>query len=168
VPSFHLSPARGALSAVAVGAGLGAALGDTVCGALGAGDDSAGGVAGAVPEGAFTAGVDVDVVVDDDVADDGWGAVTAAAAACGAESGVAPDVMGGDGGAAPIVARSPGAGEAALTVEAVGTASSLFSETAGGAVCRASSGTPVRGDSGGRRRVLLRMANASAAALVRV
>lgn len=160
VPSFHLRPVRGAVSAgVVVGAGAGAGIG------AGAGAGS-GAAAGA------TAGVTVAV-----------GEIGAAGAAIGAvpaatalllvpATATEPSTREGNGGDADAGAStlSCPAGEAALTSPvAVAPLAARFSETSDGEVAPDGSVAASSGDGGGgRRRPLLRTASASAASLVRL
>ena len=160
VPSFHLRPVRGAVSAgVVVGAGAGAGIG------AGAGAGS-GAAAGA------TAGVTLAV-----------GEIGAAGAAIGAvpaatalllvpATATEPSTREGNGGDADARAStlSCPAGEAALTSPvAVAPLAARFSETSDGDVAPDGSVAVSSGDGGGgRRRPLLRTASASAASLVRL
>ena len=164
VPSFHLRPVRGVVSAgVVVGAGAGAGIGAGAGAGSGA---AAGATAGA------TAGVTVAV-----------GEIGAAGAAIGAVPAVTalllvpatatePSTREGNGGDADACAStlSCPAGEAALTSPvAVAPLAARFSETSDGDVAPDGSVTVSSGDGGGgRRRPLLRTASASAASLVRL
>lgn len=161
VPSFHLRPARGALSAAGtdVAAGDGTAAGEALGAGLGGG---AGVVTTGVVDGATTAGA----------LTPGTGSVEVGAAdRAGAPAREAGLTASGSADAEVLFTVDPAKSAGVVPVvagDALAVAGTPFTETLPVPAVRASSVRSAKEGAGGRRRLLLRTASASAAALVRV